>query len=54
MTQESDHIKRIIKLILEAQTIFLDMETKHRDYIEKPELKTYKTSLYNSIFNTKI
>ena len=36
--QESEHIKRIIKLILEAQTIFLDIETRHRDDIEKAEL----------------
>ena len=51
--QESEHIERIIKLILEVQTVFMDMETRHRDDIEKAELNTYKSSLNNIVFNTK-
>ena len=51
--QESEHIKMIIRLILEAKTEFFDIKTRHRDDTETAELDTLKNSLNHIIFNTK-
>ena len=51
--QESEHIKRIISLILEAKAEFFDIKTRHKDDTETAELDTFKNSLNNIIFDIK-